>query len=256
VVRAVQRPRPCRRFAGDVGGVGGYPILLFEHSSKPIRRVPSELIQLQRNKVRNLELACARMDRLLLEPGDVFSFCALVGRTSRRRGYLDGLETHQGRIVGAPGGGLCQLANLLYWMALHLDLEIVERHHHAVDLFPDDERRVPFGMGATVFYNYRDLRFRNTLDQPLLLRVSVEDRLRGAFYSDRPVAFRIAIVEKAHRFRRDGSGAIVRENRVGKRIEYEDERPAFECEIAHNIGRVCYDPPEDQIEDGGQALRG
>jgi len=241
-----RRIRPTRRFASrsDV-----YPIRLFEHSSRLLKAVPDHLMPLQRNKVRNLELGCASMDRLLLAPGEVFSFCALVGRTSPRRGFVDGLEMHDGKMVGAPGGGLCQLANLLFWMALHLDLEILERHRHGLDLFPDDGRTVPFGMGATVFYNYRDLRFRNSLSQPLLLRVRVDPpRLWGAFYSNRRLPFQVEVVEQMHRFYRDDQGAVWRENSVAKRFTYSDGRAARIEQLAQNQGRVCYEIDEGKIE--------
>src|SRR5258708_28278549 len=90
-----------------------YPFELVTHSSKLVRKVEPQWAQLQENKVRNLELACAKLDLLVIQPGEVFSFCQVVGRTSRRKGYVDGLEMHQGKLIGAPGGGLCQMANLI-----------------------------------------------------------------------------------------------------------------------------------------------
>jgi len=242
---AIERPRPVRRRAADPAA---YPCLLVKHSSKLLRKVDPALSPLQRNKVHNLELACAALDGLLMEPGEVLSFCATVGRTSRRCGYLDGLEMHNGVLQGAPGGGLCQLSNLIYWMALHLDLEILERHRHGFDLFADDDRTVPFGMGATVFYNYVDFRFRNTLAQPLLLRVTVEPPLlRGGFYSNKQKPFDITIVETEHRFFRDEHGAVWRENRVSKEVAYLDGRPPVSAEIAHNLARVRYEVAEDLL---------
>ena len=41
-----------------------------EHSSTLVKSVLYHLMPLQRNKVRNLELGCARMDTLLLELGE------------------------------------------------------------------------------------------------------------------------------------------------------------------------------------------
>jgi vancomycin resistance protein VanW len=239
------RPRPSRRFAETPDA---YPVRVFQHSSKLLKAVPDHLMPLQHNKVRNLELGCSRMDGLLLEPGDMFSFCSLVGRTSYRRGFVDGLEMHDSRMLGAPGGGLCQLANLLFWMAVHLDLKILERHRHGLDLFPDDGRTVPFGMGATVFFNYRDLRFQNSLSQPLVLRIEVDPPLlRGAFHSDRELPFHIEVVEQMHRFYRDDRGAVWRENRVAKRIKYADGRALEIKQLAHNRGRVCYEVDEASI---------
>ncbi len=226
-----------------------FPFELAAHSSKLIRKVDPRWAQLQENKVRNLELACARIDRLAVRPGEVFSFCSAVGRTSRRRGYLDGLEMRDGDLLGAPGGGLCQLANLIFWLAIHVDLDVVERHRHEEDLFPDDERRVPFGMGATVFYNYLDLRFRNTLPQPLLLRVSVRRPLLcGSLLSTSEKVTDVEVYETEHRFLRRTDGSVWRENRVVKRVTYHDGRLPLEVEIAHNLGRVRYELPDEQIE--------
>ena len=35
-----------------------------------------------------------------------------------------------GKIKSDVGGGLCQLANLLTWIVMHSDLDIIERYHH------------------------------------------------------------------------------------------------------------------------------
>jgi vancomycin resistance protein VanW len=82
---------------------------------------------------------------------------------------LPALEFRDGETVTAVGGGLCQLANLLVLLGIEAGMEILERHRHSLDLFPDADRTAPFGCGATVFYNYVDLRLRNVMDFPLLL---------------------------------------------------------------------------------------
>lgn len=248
---ALQIPKPSQK---RVHNPQDYAYQLVEHSSKLLREVPQEYVTLQKNKVRNLELGCACLDKLLLEPGDIFSFCDLVGRATTRRGFVNGLEMHEGQLMGAPGGGLCQLANLIFWMALHLDLEILERHRHGLDLFPDDQRSVPFGMGATVFYNYRDLRFRNTLSQSLLLRLAVRSpQLWGAVYSNRPLPYSVEIFENSQRFIKDAKGMVWRENWVSKRITYRDGRSPVTKEIAHNRGRVCYAVDDEKIESRGSS---
>jgi len=247
-----QRRSIARRKADDPAD---FPFELVSHSSKLVREIGARWMPLQESKVHNLELACARLDRLIIRPGEVFSFCTTVGRTTRRKGYLDGLEMHQGALTAAPGGGLCQMANLLFWMAIQLDLEVVERHRHETDLFADDERTVPFGMGATVFYNYCDLQFRNNLRHPLLLRVSVQRPLLcGRILSCSPAPFTVQIVETWHRFVRRSDGHVWRENRVAKRVTYPDGRSPLEAEIAHNAGRVFYDVPAEWIEDEARAM--
>jgi len=60
---------------------------------------------------------------------------------------------------------MCQFTNLIHWLVLHSPLDIIEHHHHdGVDLFPDYGRKVPFGCGTSIVYNYLDYRFRNNTD--------------------------------------------------------------------------------------------
>lgn len=120
----------------------------------------------QRGKVQNLRLAAARLDRTLIPAGAVFSFWVQVGRASRFKGYVRGRMLQEGCIIPAIGGGLCQLSNALYQVALAAGCEIVERHPHSriVPGSATAENR-----DATVAWNYVDLRFRAR--EPLLLQV-------------------------------------------------------------------------------------
>ena len=76
-------------------------------------------MQLQRNKVQNLRLATAQIDGILIAPGEIFSLWALIGRPTRKKGYLDGLVISSGHLGKGVAGGLCQLANLIHYMVLH-----------------------------------------------------------------------------------------------------------------------------------------
>ena len=152
-------------------------------------------MELQEGKVHNLELACARLDRLVI-CREKSSRSAVVGPTTRRKGYLDGLEVHGGALIGAPGGGLCQMANLVFWMAVNLDLEIVERHRHETDLFADDERTVPFGNGRDGLLQLPRSSVSQQLEPAAPRRVS----LRGRFLSNCASPVDVQIVETSHRF--------------------------------------------------------
>jgi hypothetical protein len=111
----------------------------------------------QLGKVQNLRRATALLDGVVVPAGAVFSFWKQIGRASRRRGFVTGRMLQQGCLVPATGGGLCQLSNAIYDVALQSGCEIVERHAHS--------RRVAgsaaaLGRDATVAWNYVDLRFR------------------------------------------------------------------------------------------------
>jgi len=172
-----------------------------KHQSLLRRRLGNSDPELQENKVKNLKIACPTIDGILIRPGQTFSFWRQIGEATAAKGYCEGMQLSKGEVVRGVGGGLCQLANLLYWMALHTQLSVVERHHHSFDPFPDENRVLPFGSGAGVFYNYIDLRFYNPTDATFQIRVWLTaDHLKGAIYSDRDPEYTFHLVEKEHRF--------------------------------------------------------
>jgi hypothetical protein len=109
-------------------------------------------------KIHNLRLALRAIDGIEVRPGEIFSFWRQVGRTTRRRGFVDGRELREGCLVRSIGGGLCQLSNGLYEAALDAGLDIIERHAHS-RIVPGS--RAAQARDATVFWNYVDLRFRS-----------------------------------------------------------------------------------------------
>ena len=123
----------------------------------------------QLGKVANLRRAARALDHILITPDAPFSFWAQVGKPTRRRGFVEGRMLQQGCLVPATGGGLCQLSNALYDIALQRGAEIVERHAHS-RIVPGSAAAV--GRDATVAWNYVDLRFRP--QTPMILEARVE----------------------------------------------------------------------------------
>ncbi len=189
-----------------------------KHQSLLRRRLGNSDPQLQENKVKNLAIACPTIDGILIKPGQTFSFWRQIGEATADKGYFEGMQLSRGEVVRGVGGGLCQLANLLYWMALHTPLQIVERHHHSFDPFPDENRVLPFGSGAGVFFNYVDLRFFNPTDITFQIRLWLtDDHLKGAIYSDRETPHSYHIFEKNHKFSNVG-GKNYRENEIWREV--------------------------------------
>ena len=106
------------------------PVPIYQHKSLIRRRLGNVDMQLQENKATNLALAVTRINGLLIRPGETFSVWKLVGRTTKRKGFKEGLTIAKGQPSKGIGGGLCQLSNLIHWMVLHSELTIVEHHHH------------------------------------------------------------------------------------------------------------------------------
>jgi vancomycin resistance protein VanW len=185
-----------------------------KHQSLLRRKLGNADPQLQDNKVVNLKIACPTIDGILIKPGETFSFWRQIGEATAEKGYLEGMQLSRGEVVRGVGGGLCQLSNLLYWMALHTPLKVAERHHHSFDPFPDENRVLPFGSGCGVFYNYIDLRFFNPTDITFQIKLWVTDEhLKGAILSDIEMPHTYHIKEKNHRFLSEGDKTF-RENEI------------------------------------------
>ncbi|HVT53541.1 MAG TPA: VanW family protein, partial [Dongiaceae bacterium] len=148
-----------------------YPVLLAESRTSLWSDTRDSEARHQFGKVENLRQAALRFDRVAIPADRTFSFWKQLGKPSRRRGFVAGRMLKEGCLVASTGGGLCQLSNALFDIALKSGAEIVERHAHS--------RRVPgsaaqFGRDATVAWNYVDFRFK--APQDLMLRASLTDK--------------------------------------------------------------------------------
>ena len=196
-----------------------FGVSVFQHRTPMLRPLKNVEMYLQHNKATNLRLAAAKIDGLVIQPGETFSFWKTVGNPTARRGYLEGLVLENGRIGKGVGGGLCQMGNLLYWMALHSPLTVTERWRHSYDVFPDQGRTLPFGSGATLAYNYIDLQLRNDTPAPLQLRVwRSGTHLHGEIRAAAPPAERYEILECDHLIRHEPWGGYSRHNRLVRRV--------------------------------------
>ena len=213
------------------------------HKSLLLRTLGQTEMYLQHNKVTNLKLATARVDRLLIRPGETFSFNRVVGNCTRRQGYVDGMRLSNGEAQAGVGGGICQLANLLHWMVLHSELTVTDRSEHSFDPFPDNGRVLPWGTGCSIVYNYVDLQFRNDTDITYQLRVRVGERyLEGGLYADRSPTYSYRVRGEAERFYRVGDDYF-RANQIWRSvIDRRTGDTVGEEQLRHNCALVKYVP--------------
>lgn len=200
-------------------------------------------MQLQKNKVKNLELAGKKIDGIVTNPGEVFSFWNAVGKIAKRKGYLEGLTISRGKLGKGYGGGLCQMANLIHYLILHTPLEVNELHHHTDALFPDVKRRVPFGTGTSIVYKNLDYRFKNTTKYPVQLRIWLDDTmLYGEIRAQIPLKEKCRLVEEGHHYVQDEDGIFYRNSRVYRVIMDKDTKQEIKKElILDNHSKVLYD---------------
>lgn len=149
----------------------------------------------QENKVFNVKLAARKLDKLIIAPGETFSFCRSVRGADRDIPYKDALTEVDGKLITEYGGGLCQITNLLFWMFLHSPLTIVERHGHLVKGFPEPPSDAPLGVDATVAEGWLDLKVRNDTDTAYQISLTFDrEHITGRVFvpRDTGVAYRVA----------------------------------------------------------------
>ena len=99
---------------------------------------------------------------------------------------------------------------------LHSPMTITELHHHSDALAPDPGgRRVPYSAGASVNYNFIDLRFRNDTSQPVQLCTWCEgDDLHAEMRTTEEFPYTYRIAEEDHHFHREDDGKYYRISRI------------------------------------------
>lgn len=121
------------------------------------------------NRTHNIKLAAQKIDGMILNPGEEFSYNGVVGSRTAEAGFKEaGVFTAQGSDTGI-GGGVCQVSSTLYVAAVYADMEIVERRNHSFTV-----GYVPDGWDATVYFGSIDFRFRNNQPYPVRLHAWVE----------------------------------------------------------------------------------
>lgn len=216
---------------------------IMKHQSLLLRPLKDVDMYLQHNKVTNLSIAIRKIDHVVIKPGQTFSIWRLVGRPTKSKGYLEGMALHNGKVSKDTGGGLCQLGNLLYWMALHSPLTIKERWRHSYDVFPDVNRTIPFACGATLAYNYIDLQLHNNTDKTFQIRLWLDDKyLHGELLCDTDLKTKYEIYETDHLFQQQWWGGYTRHNKIWKRTINLLDNTTTEALVAENNAIMMYSP--------------
>jgi VanW like protein len=137
----------------------------------------------QLGKVHNLRVAIKNLDGLLIPAGATFSFWKQVGKATKKKGYVYGRQLREGCLYPEIGGGICQLSNALYAVALDARCQILERHGHS-QIIPGSAAE--HDKDATVAWNYIDLRFSPATDVVLEAKLT-EKELIVSLRSKQPI---------------------------------------------------------------------
>lgn len=232
-----------KKFATRKGDGSTFPLVIFHHETPLFRNLSKVDEWLQINKVRNLEIAVQKINHLIIFPDEVFSLWLLLGKPTKSKGYMEGFILDNGMVKPGIGGGLCQLANLIFWMTLHTPLTVVERWRHSHDVFPDTGRKVPFGSGATCSYPSLDLQIKNTMDQPVQLCLKLSDsHLIGEWRSLAQFEYTYEVYEAFHEITCDFGGQYLRHNILRRKVLNHEKQVILDEFILENHALMMYQP--------------
>ncbi len=131
------------------------------------------IIDKSQSRTNNIELAAKKINNKILSAGEEFSFNRVVGRRTEDKGYEYApiiIRTDEGPKKGdGVGGGVCQLSTTIFNAVEECGLEVTERHTHSSDV-----TYVPEGEDAAVSYGSIDLKFKNTRQYPIILKIYIE----------------------------------------------------------------------------------
>lgn len=119
----------------------------------------------------NVELSAAKINGIILNPGETFSYNDVVGKRTAAAGFKSASAYSGGKVVQEIGGGICQTSSTLYCAVLYANLKIEARdcHHFAVSY-------LPYGMDATVSWGGPEFKFTNSRDLPVKIVTRCENR--------------------------------------------------------------------------------
>ncbi len=149
----------------------------------------------EKNTLYNIKKASDQINGILLKPGENFLFNQLIGPAEREDGYKESTIISNGQFTSGYGGGICQVSTTLYNAALLANLKIIERYNHSI--YGDATNYVPLGRDAAIFYGYKDLKFKNSLEQPIVVFCEIkESNLIVTIYGEKLLDKNIKIITR------------------------------------------------------------
>ncbi len=122
----------------------------------------------QAPRATNIENAAKKLEGLVLQPGQLVSFNAVVGERSEANGFKTAWEIFKGEMRPGVGGGTCQVASTFHAAAFFGGLEILERLPHS-----RPSAYIPMGLDSTVVYPVVDLKVKNPHDFPVVVHTKI-----------------------------------------------------------------------------------
>lgn len=117
------------------------------------------------SRAANIALAASRINGVVIQPGESFSFNQTILPRTTANGYVAANVIVNKKYVLGIGGGICQVSSTLYAAMLSAGLPATERHPHSLNV-----GYIPEGMDATISGNALDLKFTNIFAEPIQIQ--------------------------------------------------------------------------------------
>ncbi|GIV93972.1 VanW family protein [Chloroflexus sp.] len=145
-------------------------------------------------RITNIRAGAARMNGVLIAPGEEFSFNRQLGEVNAENGFVEGYAIIGNRTQLEWGGGVCQVSTTVFRAAFWAGLPITERHAHSFyiswyDRFGLGPNGDGQGLDAAIFTGVQDLKFINDTGRWLLMQTSIDEQaqvLVVQLYGTRP----------------------------------------------------------------------
>lgn len=122
------------------------------------------------SRINNLRMACSKINGMVLNPGEIFSYNETLGQRTVDNGFEAAGAYADGEVVEEVGGGICQISSTLYAATLYARLKTIARecHYFAVAYMPK-------GIDATVSWPRPDFKFQNNTEYPIKIVTWFDD---------------------------------------------------------------------------------
>lgn len=116
----------------------------------------------------NIALSASRINGMVIQPGQKFSFSNSIGPRNAENGYVIAPTFVNRQIVPGMGGGICQVSSTMYAAMLEGGIKATQRYAHSMPV-----TYIPQGMDATIVAGQKDLTFTNNFEYPITINAVV-----------------------------------------------------------------------------------
>lgn len=148
-----------------------YTIDTLKKCNKLLGTYTTEYMSSAQGRASNLANGSRLINNSVVYPGEVFSSYDHLSPFTVAHGYYVAGAYLQGKVIDSVGGGACQVTTTLYNAVLNAELEVVQRQSHSMVISYVDLSR-----DAAIAGTYKDFKFKNNLDIPILIESYTQGR--------------------------------------------------------------------------------